>query len=157
MMLKIKIRRLLFFVSRSSFGARGYPFLSEPSPRPFIDAFADCGGPESIAAWRDQQVQKRQPTFAAPASPPPPPLALSGLKRAFQWLQKRCAQRATKQLRVAETVSLGEKRFVAILDVEGRKYLIGGGATNVSLLTQLNAGTEPGVPDVPASGGSGVH
>ena len=45
---------------------------------------------------------------------------------------------ATKQLRVVETVSLGEKRFVAIIHAEGHKYLVGGGATGVSLLAQLN-------------------
>jgi flagellar biogenesis protein FliO len=48
----------------------------------------------------------------------------------------------TKQLRVSETVSLGEKRFVAILHVENRKFLIGGGASSVTLLTQLDAVNE---------------
>jgi flagellar biogenesis protein FliO len=40
-------------------------------------------------------------------------------------------------LQVAETVSLGEKRFVAVIKVDGREFLIGGGATNVALLAQL--------------------
>jgi flagellar biogenesis protein FliO len=44
---------------------------------------------------------------------------------------------ATKRLRVAETVSLGEKRFVALVSVEGREFLIGGGASGVSLLATL--------------------
>ncbi len=43
-----------------------------------------------------------------------------------------------KQLRVAETLALGEKRFVAILHADGHKFLIGGGASGVSLLTQLD-------------------
>jgi flagellar biogenesis protein FliO len=42
-------------------------------------------------------------------------------------------------LKVADTISLGEKRFVAVLKVDGREFLIGGGATNVALLTQLDA------------------
>jgi flagellar biogenesis protein FliO len=46
-------------------------------------------------------------------------------------------------LRVHETVSLGEKRFVALLSVEGREFLIGGGPTGVSLLAQLGTALEP--------------
>ncbi len=54
----------------------------------------------------------------------------------FSWLRSRRVF-AEKQLRVSESLSLGEKRFVAILHVEGRKLLIGGGASGVSLLTTL--------------------
>lgn len=43
----------------------------------------------------------------------------------------------TRRLRVAETTSLGEKRFVAIIEVDGVSFLIGGGSTNVALLAQL--------------------
>ena len=48
------------------------------------------------------------------------------------------ARFSTRRLRVAETVSLGEKRFVAVIQIDGLQYLIGGGATNVALLAQLN-------------------
>lgn len=47
----------------------------------------------------------------------------------------------SKRLHVAESVSLGEKRFVAVIKVDGREFLIGGGATNVVLLAQLDAKT----------------
>jgi flagellar biogenesis protein FliO len=40
---------------------------------------------------------------------------------------------------VAETVSLGEKRFVAVVQVDGRHFLLAGGATNIALLAQLDA------------------
>ena len=46
-----------------------------------------------------------------------------------------------RRLQIAETVQLGEKRFVAILRVDGEQFLIGGSATGVSLLTSL-----PGAP-----------
>ena len=39
---------------------------------------------------------------------------------------------------MAETVSLGEKRFVAVIQIDGSQYLIGGGPTNVALLAKLN-------------------
>jgi hypothetical protein len=41
-------------------------------------------------------------------------------------------------LRVAETVSLGEKRFVAVVQVDGRHFLLAGGPTNIALLAQLD-------------------
>jgi flagellar biogenesis protein FliO len=43
----------------------------------------------------------------------------------------------SKRLHVAETISLGEKRFVAVIKVDGREFLVGGGSSNVSLLAQL--------------------
>jgi hypothetical protein len=67
---------------------------------------------------------------------------LAGLTRAFSWLQSKYAMTATKRLRVSETVSLGEKRFVALVTVEGREFLIGGGSAGVSLLAQLSNETK---------------
>jgi len=64
------------------------------------------------------------------------------LQRAWSWLHGKYALTATKRLRVAETVSLGEKRFVALIRVESSEFLIGGGASGVSLLAQL--GKAPG-------------
>lgn len=48
-----------------------------------------------------------------------------------------------KKLQVLETVSLGEKRFVTLLRVEGRKLLIGGSSSNVSLLASLDVAANP--------------
>ena len=39
---------------------------------------------------------------------------------------------------MAATASLGEKRFVAVIQVDGLEFLVGGGTTGVSLLAQLN-------------------
>lgn len=52
--------------------------------------------------------------------------------------EQQIARYKHKRLQVAETVSLGEKRFVAVIKVDGREFLIGGGATNVALLAQLD-------------------
>ncbi len=60
----------------------------------------------------------------------------------FSWLRSRRVF-AEKQLRVSESLSLGEKRFVAILHVENRKFLVGGGASGVSLLTALEPAQTP--------------
>jgi flagellar biogenesis protein FliO len=62
------------------------------------------------------------------------------LSRAWGWLKARNGARSsTRRLRVAETVSLGEKRFVAVVQVDGRHFLIAGGPTNIALLAQLDA------------------
>jgi Flagellar biosynthesis protein, FliO len=61
------------------------------------------------------------------------------LSRLRQWLQARRLERSSdKRLRVAETVSLGEKRFVAVVQVDGRHFLLAGGPTNIALLAQLD-------------------
>jgi hypothetical protein len=64
------------------------------------------------------------------------------LARTWSWLHTKYKLTATKRLRVAETVSLGEKRFVSIVCVEGREYLIGGGSSGISLLAQLGPAGE---------------
>jgi hypothetical protein len=62
------------------------------------------------------------------------------LSRAWAWLQGRQAARSDSQrLRVAETVSLGEKRFVAVVQVAGHDFLVAGGPSNIALLAQLDA------------------
>src|ERR1700733_1695599 len=62
------------------------------------------------------------------------------LSRAWRWMQARqVARSSTRRLRVAETVSLGEKRFVAVVQVDGRHFLLAGGPTNIVLLAQLDA------------------
>ena len=60
------------------------------------------------------------------------------LSRAWRWFRARqAAHSSSKRLQVAATVSLGEKRFVALIQVDGLQFLVGGGATNVALLAQL--------------------
>jgi hypothetical protein len=53
---------------------------------------------------------------------------------------QQIARSSSKRLQVVATVSLGEKRFVAVIQVDGKEFLVGGGATNVALLAQLGAG-----------------
>jgi flagellar biogenesis protein FliO len=50
---------------------------------------------------------------------------------------RRAGQRR-RALRVLETVGMGEKRFVAIVQVEEARFLIGGGSAGVSLLARLD-------------------
>jgi hypothetical protein len=65
--------------------------------------------------------------------------ATGSLSRTWTWLQERRAvQLNSRRLRVIETISLGDKRFVAVVQVDELQFLIGGGPTAVALLAQLD-------------------
>ena len=42
-----------------------------------------------------------------------------------------------RNLRLSETLSLGEKRFLAVVEVGHQQFLVGGSGNSVSLLTDL--------------------
>jgi hypothetical protein len=95
--------------------------------------------------------QKQSRTKNAASSPAQPIPVLAGvnqlkalqsssglLTRALNWIRTcQLARAGTKRLHVAATASLGEKRFVAVIQIDGLEFLIGGGASNVALLAQL--------------------
>jgi flagellar biogenesis protein FliO len=61
------------------------------------------------------------------------------VRQAWQWLQaRRQWQLTTKRLALCETVSLGDKRFLAIVKVDGQQFLVGGAAGSVSMLAEIN-------------------
>jgi len=85
---------------------------------------------------------RRFPILGLRHNPTPPsflrPLARQAVA-AWKWLeQKRTSQVTSRRLKVAETVSLGEKRFVSILTVDDVNFLVGGAAGSVSLLAILD-------------------
>lgn len=53
---------------------------------------------------------------------------------------------AKKNLRVCESVSLGDKRFVAVVQVGQERFLIGGATNSIAMLTRLGE-TEPSFSD----------
>lgn len=102
------------------------------------------------------QVAAQSSARAVVQSPAPPLLVFPGgvfpggaplktlqnasglISRAWRWLRERQSARSNpRRLQVAGSVSLGEKRFVAVIHVDGLQFLIGGGAANVALLAQL--------------------
>ena len=78
------------------------------------------------------------------------------LARTWSFLHARYKSSTTKRLHVSETISLGEKRFVAIVGVEGREFLIGGGVSGMSLLAQLGDAPRISCDLGQSIGGSGV-
>jgi len=65
-----------------------------------------------------------------------PWLALLGAKLQRLWA-RASVRHPYRRLRLCESLSLGEKRFVAVVDYEGQRFLIGGGTQSISLLAQL--------------------
>lgn len=49
------------------------------------------------------------------------------------------ANRPPRDLRLCESLTLGDKRFVAVVGVGGRRYLVGGTASSLTLLSELPA------------------
>lgn len=61
------------------------------------------------------------------------------LSSAWNWIKKQQVARCNnKRLQVSATASLGEKRFVAVVEVDGMEFLVGGGPANVALLAPLS-------------------
>jgi Flagellar biosynthesis protein, FliO len=120
-----------------------------------LTALSLAGGPSlgnsfqaTLSSCTETWVPTQEPsrTEELPAQVDTKPAAQSGpnaVARAWSWLHGKYALTSTKRLRVAETVSLGEKRFVALVCVEGREFLVGGGASGVSLLAQLSPAPGP--------------
>jgi len=63
---------------------------------------------------------------------------LHWLAGAGNWARRQLGSRqARKRLRVCESVSLGEKRFVAVIEVDGEQFLVGGASSSVATLARL--------------------
>lgn len=61
------------------------------------------------------------------------------LSAAARWSQRISVKRRENQMRLCETLSLGDRRFLAVVLVEQQKYLVGGAPNSVALLAKLPA------------------
>ena len=80
----------------------------------------------------------------------------SGLKTAFKgflrWTQRAMRSRSTRRLRVRETLSLGEKRFLAVIEFDSQEFLVGGTGSSLTLLARMHEGMvspDPPLPTLP--------
>jgi hypothetical protein len=122
------------------------PNAFEPDMPQFASATARRVAPAAVEAIKPQGIEPEMQQLAGATTrlvPPPEPeeITLDTPRRGllgglFSFLRGSATTR--KQLRLVETVPLGEKRFVAIIHAQGRKYLVGGGASGVALLTSLD-------------------
>jgi hypothetical protein len=64
---------------------------------------------------------------------------VQSLTSAWNWTQQQLKSRQTrKRLRICESVSLGEKRFVAVIEVDGKQFLLGGSPTSLTTIARLD-------------------
>lgn len=69
------------------------------------------------------------------------------LKNLRQWVLAILKPRKSRRLRVCETLSLGERRFVAVIEFDHQQFLVGGSGNSLELLARLHDGkvvNEPG-------------
>lgn len=60
------------------------------------------------------------------------------LTQAWVWTYRKLkSHQVRKRLRICETVSLGDKRFIAVIQVNGEQFLVGGSSSSVSTLAHL--------------------
>lgn len=68
------------------------------------------------------------------------------LIKGWEWLRRHSkgllARQASRRLRTIETLSLGEKRFISIVEVDGEQFLLGGSSSTVVLLAKLEGGAK---------------
>lgn len=94
--------------------------------------YPDYSGRQRLEPLRNQSVRRIPPPARMQTALRP---RQGILARVFAWLRGGLAPE--KKLRVIETVPLGEKRLVAIVEAQGRRFLVGCGSNGVSLLTSL--------------------
>jgi hypothetical protein len=72
-----------------------------------------------------------------------------------RWAGKilRASGRPARRLRVSETVALGERRFVAVVEFEQARFLVGGTSASLVLLARLNNTNENLINPAPESAG----
>jgi len=63
------------------------------------------------------------------------------LSRTWKRFQQQRMRGASRSLRLEESVSLGQKRFVAVVKVDGQRFLIGV-SSEITMLTPLNRETK---------------
>ncbi len=51
---------------------------------------------------------------------------------------QRLGRRAPKRLRLCESLGLGERRFVAVVEFDRARFLVGGTSSSLSLLARLD-------------------
>jgi hypothetical protein len=94
-----------------------------------------CGEKENVVSEREPEVITDLVNVRQSAGQK---TTLDWLAGAWNWVRRQLLSRQPrKRLRVCESVSLGEKRFVAVIEVDGEQFLVGGASSSVATLARL--------------------
>lgn len=74
----------------------------------------------------------------------------TNFKKFLQWAQRALRSRKTRRLRVRESLSLGERRFLAVIEFDSQEFLVGGTGSSLALLARMQDGTILPETPVPA-------
>jgi flagellar biogenesis protein FliO len=77
------------------------------------------------------------------ASKPAPPLG-GLLERLFEFVKSVRIERRQRRLRLCESLALGDKRSVAVVEFEEQRFLLGISSSGVSLLQSLGPAPSSG-------------
>jgi flagellar biogenesis protein FliO len=86
--------------------------------------------------------------LAGQVSSVPEAVGAAALKNLWHWLGSAVKPRR-RRLRVCETLSLGERRFVAIIEFDRQEFLVGGSGNSLELLARLEEGKVIAEPSTP--------
>jgi len=115
-----------------------------PAPEPLSPADEPTVG--VVLAVEDESAPNPADAEARNELPPTEsgrPRFLQVVIEVWKWaLQKIKVRQVKKRLRVCESVSLGEKRFVAVIQVDDEQFLVGGSSSSVATLARLGSSEE---------------
>ena len=83
-----------------------------------------------------------------PSAPPASSVWLAAFKSFWRWSSSAITARKPRRLRVCETLSLGERRFLAVVIFDGQEFLVGGTGNSLELLARMRDGKI--LPDSPS-------
>jgi len=86
---------------------------------------------------------------ASPVTSPPGAAWAVGLKNLWLWGRRAVKTRRVRRLRVRETLSLGDRRFVAVIEFDRQEFLVGGSGNSLALLARLHEGKVIAEPSPP--------
>ncbi len=97
-----------------------------------------------LKMWVREKKSADQPTAAivvresAPSGFPVVIPTSTKPRKIWSWARRVVsAHQSRKRLRLCESISLGEKRFIAIVQVDGEQFLVGGAADSLNVLARL--------------------
>ena len=86
---------------------------------------------------------------ASPAASPPREAWAVALKNLWHWVRRAVMARKVRRLRVCETLPLGERRFLAIIEFDRQEFLVGGSGNSLELLARVHEGMVVAEPSPP--------
>lgn len=91
-----------------------------------------------------------QANTASRAIAPPETAWVAALKNLWQWSTHAVKIRKPRRLRVCETLSLGDRRFLAVIEFDRQEFLVGGTGSSLELMARLQEGRVVAEPSIAA-------